>query len=116
MIPGGRSAGFKESRRLGGISAMKQNKERGVSIYSNWWNSLSNKEKEEYNKSHPISKKFRYDWTGKKHKQETIEKMRGPKDSIRGEKNGNYGNKWISNLDLKISIIVPKSMIYDYVS
>jgi hypothetical protein len=39
-----------------------------------------------------------YDWTGKKHKQDTIEKMKKIKKGHGlGEKNSQYGTKWITN-------------------
>jgi len=45
---------------------------------------------------------FFYDWTGRKHKPETIEKMRqSHKGKASGEKNGSFGSKWICNKNTK---------------
>ena len=120
-ISGGRSAGLYESRKLGGISVQKKIKESGRNIYLEWYNKLSDEEKKALHKKSSDSLKIYWkthvhNWKGKKHKPSTIEKMKGPKPQICGEKNGNYGHHWIWHPIYKISFSVSESLYWEYIS
>jgi len=47
------------------------------------------------------------DWTGRKHKVDTIEKMRGLRPQSSGSNNSQYGSMWIYNEELKQNKKVP---------
>jgi hypothetical protein len=56
-----------------------------------------------------------YDWTGKKHKDESKKKI-GQKNSLKqkGNKNSNYGNIWIRHPDIGAKL-VKKELIVEYI-
>ena len=61
--------------------------------------------------------KFEYDWTGKKHKKETIEKMcKSQQGKHVGEKNSQYGKCWIYNIKLKNSKSIKKEELENYLN
>ena len=58
-----------------------------------------------------------HDWTGLKHSQETRQKMSETHQKNGhqvGNKNSNYGNVWIHNIDLKKSIRIPRQELQNY--
>ena len=63
-----------------------------------------------------LSGELKFFWTGKKHSQETKDKI-GRKNSINqmGQKNSQYGTCWIHNLNEKKSIIIQKEQLNDYI-
>ena len=65
----------------------KKNKETGFNPFLSFWNSLTDLEKEQYKKDHPIPKKFRCDWTGRHHSEETKAKMRVSRYDGHGKNN-----------------------------
>lgn len=92
--------------RKGGLSATKRNKELGVTPFTIFYYSLTDKERLEYKKAHPVPKNFRFDWTGKHHSEETKQKMKQHRILYHpgaGEKNSQYGKMWIHNPELQQS-------------
>ena len=81
----------------GGINVQKKNKETGFNPFLLFWNSLTDLEKEQYKKDHPIPKKFRCDWTGRHHSEETKAKMRVSRYDGHGKNNSQFGTMWICN-------------------
>ena len=62
-------------------------------------------------------KKFKCDWNGRKHKEETKKKI-GISNQISqlGEKNSHFGTVWIYNLELKISKSIKKEELEVYIN
>ena len=57
------------------------------------------------------------DWTGRKHKQETKDKIgKIISEKQKGEGNSQYGTSWIHNHDLKKSIRIKRELLEKYIS
>jgi hypothetical protein len=82
------AAGLKHGQR------MKKDEEYRL----NYSEKISQSNKKRYERGDIKSIQETYDWTGKNHKQDTIEKMKIIKKGHGlGEKNSQYGTKWITN-------------------
>jgi len=103
------SAGFKHGQR------MQEDEEYRL----NYSKKISQANKKRYTRGDIKSIQETYNWSGKKHKQETIERMKQVKKGHGlGEKNSQYGTKWITNginnKKIKKSDKLPEGWKYGY--
>ena len=59
----------------GGKSAIQKDIEKGINRFAEFYKSLTQEQREQYIKDHPVSKSFYCDWRGRKHSEETKKKM-----------------------------------------
>lgn len=87
---GGKLSGAKHAEKMKNDPEFKKRITEGLS-------ECSKKRLSENKESYPLVK-YRYNWKGKKHSQETIEKMRQSlKGRGKGTNNSQYGTCWITN-------------------
>lgn len=101
LAPGGNGGGFRyiNANGLGGTLGYKyteeQRKRRSETSIAAWKNEKHRPKLLKLNREKLV--KHRMDWTGKKHSEETIQKMKALKKDISGDKNPNFGKCWITN-------------------
>ena len=96
--------------KIGGKNSIHKLKKQNLTPFTKFLKSLTPSEYEQYWKDHPFPESFRYDWLGKKHKEETKRKI-GLANSLhqKGSGNSNYGKMWICNDETHESKSIPKT-------